>query len=153
MSQKNKIEYFESWRVRYPSLNRVRRSAMIDEVSDTLGWDRKHGIKVLNGKVSLGRGALKRGSEATYTEEEKRFIVEIWKRSEQPCGKLLKPTVPLWLDSYENHHGELPIDTRRKVPQCSPTSLRSAGSGYPPCARSTPAVAALRFSGSSSRTR
>ena len=126
---------------------------MIDEVSDTLGWDRKHAIKALNGRVSLGQGTRKRGSKASPTEEVKRVVVEIWKRSEQPCGKLLKPTVPLWLDSYENHHGELPINTRRKVPQCSPTSLRSAGSGYPTCARSRLAVAALRFSGSSSRTR
>ena len=36
---------------------------MIDEVSDTLGWDRKHGIEVLNGKVSLGRGARKRAQK------------------------------------------------------------------------------------------
>ena len=26
---------------------------MIDEVSDVLGWNRKHAIKALNGKVSL----------------------------------------------------------------------------------------------------
>ncbi len=96
---------------------------MIDEVSDTLGWDRKHAIKALNGKVSLGLGARKRGSQATYTEEVKEVIVEIWKRSEQPCGKLLKPTIPLWLDSYETHHGGLTEESRRKVLQCSPRQL------------------------------
>ena len=96
---------------------------MIDEVSDTLGWDRKHAIKALNGKVSLGPRARKRGSKATYVEEDKGVIVEIWKRSEQPCGKLLKPTIPLWIDSYERHHGKLSAETRRKVLQCSPRQL------------------------------
>lgn len=96
---------------------------MIDEVSDALGWDRKHTIKALNGKVSLGQGASKRGSKATYAEEEKVVIVELWKRSEQPCGKRLKPTIPLWLGSYERHHGKLSEETRAKVLQCSPRQL------------------------------
>jgi len=52
MSHQSKEEYLESCRVRYPSRNRVGKSAMIDEVSDTLGWERKHTIKALNGKVS-----------------------------------------------------------------------------------------------------
>jgi hypothetical protein len=96
---------------------------MIDEVSDTLGWDRKHAIKALNGMVSHGPRARKRGSKATYMEEDKSVIVEIWMRSEQPCGKLLKPSIPLWIDSYEHHHGKLSAETRRKVLQCSPRQL------------------------------
>ncbi len=58
MSQKSQIEYLESSRARDPSRNRAGRSAMIDALSDTLGWE----------------------------------------RSEQPCGTLLKPTIPLWLE-------------------------------------------------------
>jgi hypothetical protein len=123
MSQKSKIEYLESCRARYPSRNRAGKSAMIDEVSDTLGWERKHAIKALNGKVSLGEAARKRGSKATYGEEEKDVVVEIWRRSEQPCGKLLKPTIPLWLGSYETRHGPLSEDTRCKVLQCSARQL------------------------------
>jgi len=44
---------------------------MIDEVSDTLGWDRKHTIKALNGRVSHEGKAQKRGSKPTYKEAEK----------------------------------------------------------------------------------
>jgi len=44
---------------------------MIDEVSETLGWERKHTIKVLNGKVTLGVKAQTRGSKATHGEEER----------------------------------------------------------------------------------
>lgn len=68
---------------------------MIDEVSDTLGWDRKHTIKALNGKASHRKSAQKIGSKPIYTEKEICVIVEILKRSEPPCGKRLKPTLPL----------------------------------------------------------
>jgi hypothetical protein len=71
MSQKSKAEYLESCRARYSKRNRAGRSAMIDEVSDVLGWNRKHAIKALNGKVSLG----------------KRLYRSLRLHSVRPCGK------------------------------------------------------------------
>ncbi len=67
---------------------------MIDEVSDVLGWNRKHAIKALNGKASLGQKARRRGSKATYSEAETAVIVGIWKHSEQPCGTRLMHGFP-----------------------------------------------------------
>ena len=123
MGQQSKNEYLKSCRARYPGRNRAGKTAMIDEVSDTLGWDRKHTIKALNGRVSLGKGAKRRGSKEIYGEAEKKVIVEIWKRSEQPCGKLLKVTLTLWMKSYETSHGKLPRSVRRKVLCCSERQL------------------------------
>ena len=123
MSQKSKNDYLESCRVRYRSRNRAGRSLMIDEVSDVFGWDRKHTIKALNGQVCLAKNSAKRGSKPIYSDEQKAIIVDIWKRSEQPCGKLLKSTIPLWITSYERHHGELSEATRNKVLQCSARQL------------------------------
>jgi hypothetical protein len=77
---------------------------MIDEIIDAFGWDRKHAIKALNGKVSHGAKAKKRGSKATHSDVERAVIVDIWKQSEQPCGVRLKATLPLWLSSYEKRH-------------------------------------------------
>lgn len=96
---------------------------MIDEVSDTLGWNRKHTIKALNGQVSLGQKAQRRGSKPTYQEAEKSIIIELWKLSEQPCGKRLKSTLPLWLESYEKHYAKIPQPTRSKILQCSERQL------------------------------
>jgi len=96
---------------------------MIDEVSDTMGWDRKHTIKALNGKVSLGKKANNRGSKPTYGEAEKTVILKVWKLSEQPCSKRLKPTLPLWLSSYEKRHGKLPEEVRERVLKCSERQL------------------------------
>ena len=123
MSKQSKEQYLESSRIRYPGRNRAGKSAMIDEVCDTFGWDRKHAIKALNGQVSLGEKARKRGSKTTYTEAEKTVIVEIWKRSEQPCGERLKTTLPLWLPSYEKRHGKLRAEVRAKVLTCSARQL------------------------------
>ncbi len=96
---------------------------MIDEVSDTLGWERKHTIKALNGKVSLGRKAGKRGSKPSYGEEERAVIVAIWKSSEQPCGVRLKETLPLWLESHEARHGRLDAECRARILGYSPRTL------------------------------
>jgi hypothetical protein len=65
MSNISKKEYLESCRQRYLSRNRAGRSAMIDEIIDAFGWDRKHAIKALKGKVTHGTKAQKRGSKST----------------------------------------------------------------------------------------
>lgn len=136
MSHKSKEEYLESCRQRYPGRNRAGKSAMIDEVSDALGWDRKHTIKALGRKVTHGEKARRRGSKPTHGETEQAVIVTIWKHSEQPCGLRLKQTLPLWLDSYEARHVVIGEAARAKILSYSPRTLeritaphRSAGGG------------------------
>ena len=136
MSKTSKEQYLESCRRRYASRNRRGKSAMIDEVSDALGWDRKHTIKALNGKVALGKQAKRRGSKPSHGEEERAVIVAIWKASEQPCGVRLKATLPLWLESYEARHGRIGPRRRASILGYSARTLeritaphRSAGSG------------------------
>lgn len=135
MSKESKEQYLESCRLRYPSRNRQGKSAMIDEVGDVMAWDRKHTIKVLNGRVCLGKQAKRRGSKPGYGEQERAVIVAIWKSSEQPCGVRLKATLPLWLESYEMRHGPLEAQRRAKILSYSSRTLeritaphRSAGS-------------------------
>lgn len=123
MSHQSKEEYLESCRRRYPSRNRAGKSAMIDEVSDTLGWDRKHTIKALNGQVTLGKQAKRRGSKPKHGVIEQAIIASIWKHSEQPCGTRLKQTLPLWIDSYQARHGVIDHATRAKILSYSPRTL------------------------------
>ena len=136
MSHTSKEEWQESCRERYPGRNRAGRSAMIDEVSDTLGWDRKHTLKALNRQVSQAKKARRRGSKPTHGPAEQSVIVAIWRHREQPCGKRLKQTLPLWIDSYQARHGPLEAITRAKILSDSPRTLdritahhRSAGRG------------------------
>jgi hypothetical protein len=136
MSHQSKEEYLESCRERYPSRNRAGKTAMINEISDTFGWDRKHAIKALNRQVTHGKKAQKRGSKPSYSPVEQSVIVVIWKLSEQPCGKRLKHTLPLWMESYQARHGALDGAMLAKILSYSPRTLdritapnRSAGSG------------------------
>lgn len=115
MSHVSKTEYLASCKIRYLSRNRIGKSKMIDEVSDVFGWDRKHTIKALNGKVSLGEQSKKRGSKPTHGEVEQKIICDIWKRSEQPCGLRLQETLPLWMSSYELRHGEIKSEVRTRI--------------------------------------
>lgn len=123
MSHTSKEEYLESCRQRYPGRNRAGKSAMIDEVCDTFGWDRKHAIKALNNRVALGGQAERRGSKPTHGEGERAIIIAIWKLSEQPCGTRLRQTLPLWLDSYQVRHGTIDATTRGKILGYSPRTL------------------------------
>lgn len=77
MSEQSKEQSLESYRARYPNRNRAGKSAMIDEVSDAFGWEHKHTIKALNGQVSLGSRAKKRGSKRRYGVAEVEGIVAI----------------------------------------------------------------------------
>jgi hypothetical protein len=56
-------------------------------------WDRKHTIKALNGKVTPGSKAARRGSRQTHGATEHTIILAVWKHSEQPCGIRLKATL------------------------------------------------------------
>ena len=96
---------------------------MIDEVSDVLGWNRKHTIKALNGKVSLGSKAKKRGSKPSYGADEVEVIIAIWKLSEQPCSVRLKETLPDWLPSYQKHYGSLDPALQKRIINYSARTL------------------------------
>jgi len=96
---------------------------MIDEVQDVFGWDRKHTIKALNGKVRLGKKAEKRGSKAKYGPVEIEVIITIWKLSEQPCSVRLKETLPDWLPSYQKHFGSLEEDIQKRITSYSARTL------------------------------
>ena len=70
MSHVSYKEYLESCRQRYLSRNRLGRSAMIDDFIDVFCWDCKHASQALNGKVTPGNKARKRGSKSTHGEAE-----------------------------------------------------------------------------------
>ena len=123
MSHQSKEEYLENCRARYPSRNRTGKSTMIDEVSDAFGWERKHTIKALNGKVSLGAKAKKRGSKPKYGTAETEVIMTIWKLSEQPCSVRLKETLSDWLPSYQKHYGPLSENLQKRITSYSARTL------------------------------
>ncbi len=50
-------------------------------------------------------------------------LFEIWRHSEQPCGKRLVPMLGDWLPFYEKHRGELKVATREAILKISPAQV------------------------------
>lgn len=77
MSQTSTEELIRNRRKSYSQRNRAGKSQMITEIANTLGWDRKHTIKVLNGKCWNKKPTEERKSRAKYGEAESRIIITI----------------------------------------------------------------------------
>ena len=115
MSKRSKEEFLEWCRSRYPKRDRKGKSRMLDEICETFGWDRKHAIKALNGRVSLGRQAKKRGRQPKYEPCVAEVVVAIWRLAEYACSLHLKALLPHWLPFWEEDHGKLEKPLREKV--------------------------------------
>jgi len=94
-----------------------------DEFCLVTGHERKYATKLLSGRRGpsggLGGGAdctpSRGGRPLTYDAEVTGVIHEIWRHSEQPCGKRLKPMLKRWLPFYEWRYGMLPAIIRGGV--------------------------------------
>ncbi|HRQ90506.1 MAG TPA: transposase family protein, partial [Bacteroidia bacterium] len=145
MSKRSKEEFLEWCRRRYPKRDRKGKSRMLDETCETLGWDRKHAIKALNGRVALGRQAKKRGRHPKYGPCVGEVVVAIWRLSEYAGSVHLKALLPHWLPFWEDGHGRLEKTLREKVLGVSirqldritgPHRIESPGRGRRPGRRS-----------------
>jgi len=111
-------------RERYQGRGREGRSRLIDELCELCGYERKHAIKVLNGKLPVVGGKARRGGpRRQYGEEERSILKDIWLAAEQPCGKRLKAVVPLWLPYYEARQGDLEKAVRERVLRLSAATI------------------------------
>jgi hypothetical protein len=71
MSPRSKREYIESVFLRYKHASREKKKRMLDEFCDTLGYHRKHAIRVLRTFKHFSQPkAKKRGRSPTYQKEE-----------------------------------------------------------------------------------
>jgi hypothetical protein len=124
MSQNSKREVLLRMRERYAGRGREGRSKLIDEVCALCGYERKHAIKVLNGRLAIPGGKRRRsGPHRRYGEAEKEVLKTIWLAAEQPCGKRLKAALGLWLPYYESEHGELEGALRERLLKLSAATI------------------------------
>jgi len=121
MSQPVRNEMLPRLRQRYIKRNREGRSHMLDEFCEQFGYDRKHAIKLLGGKAGWGGDPeVPKGRPRVYGEDVSDVLWEIWKMSEEPCGKRLVALLPLWLPHYQKAYRPLSRKVRRKVLAISP---------------------------------
>jgi len=124
MSQNSKKEILLKMRERYRGRGREGRSRLIDELCEMCGYERKHAIKLLNGKRPITGEARRRGGpRKRYGEPEKAVLKKIWLTAEQPCGKRLEAAVPLWLPHYESECGKIDSDLRGRLLKVSAATI------------------------------
>lgn len=120
MSRPTRDEYLEKMRCRYRRYTgRRARGVLLDEFCRVTGHERKYASKLLSkrrGPGCVGAGPPNRGGRPkTYDTEVIGIVFEIWKHSEQPCGKRLVPMLKDWLPYYEERRGPLSEATRNAV--------------------------------------
>ena len=126
MSPRSKKEYMETIWLRYKrATKRAEKSALITELCTTCNWHRKHAIRALKKfKRFTKPKPKKRGRPSKYNipaviEPLKR----IWLAAGQPCSKLLKPTIKLWLPHYAQEFGALPLNVIKTLRKISPATI------------------------------
>ena len=126
MGPHSKKEYMETIYLRYKrTKTRAEKSALITELCITCNWHRKHTIRALkNFKRFTKPKPKKRGKPSIYNISS---VIEplkrIWLASGQPCSKLLKPTVKLWLPFYAEEFAGLPLNAVKALLKISPATI------------------------------
>jgi hypothetical protein len=102
MSPRSKKEYVETVFLRYKKATRAQKKVILDEFCGTLGYHRKHAIRLLRGfKRFTAPKPRKRGRRPFYQREEiLKPLKQIWLAANLPCSKRLKAILPLWLPGY-----------------------------------------------------
>jgi hypothetical protein len=125
MSPRSKREYVEAVFLRYKRASREKKNKILDEFCATLGYHRKHAIRVLRTfRRFAGPKAKKRGRSPTYHKEA---ILEplkrIWRAANFPCSKRLKAILPLWLPGYHQAFEPLSLDVVKALKTISPATI------------------------------
>src|ERR1700742_4055809 len=96
MSLSSKREYLGRIHGRYQRAGREHKSRILDEFCLVCGYQRKFALRLLN--RPLRRKRRRPGPKLKYDPERLLPpLKRIWLLAEQPCGKLLKASLPLWL--------------------------------------------------------
>jgi len=137
-------EYAAAVRSRYKAGGKADKGKILDEFCQTTGMHRKAAVRLLNQKA--GPRPLRRGRRKHYTLETLALLIRLWEVGDRPCGKLLKPIIPVLLSALERH-GEVavPEEVRAQLLTISAASIdrllrihKRAGLRQPHRARSTP---------------
>lgn len=112
MTLGSRKEYLSIMRERYAEASREERTALLDEVCCTCSYARKYAIALLSPAQPPGlpstakRSKRPRGRPRHYDDPRiLTFLLKLWKSGNLPCGKRLRPMIPLWLPHYRTKNG------------------------------------------------
>ncbi|MBU0999828.1 transposase family protein [Patescibacteria group bacterium] len=91
-------KYLSQLQNRYKTARRKQRIIILDELTKTTGYDRKHAGKLVRGKYRHIMGAIKHPRSLIYTREDADILEKVWELLGWIASKRLKPSLSLALD-------------------------------------------------------
>ena len=98
MSRKSIAEYVAEKRRVYAKSGSAKRTRMIDEVCETLGYTRKYVIKLLTGNI---RYRERKGRGKTYGDSVLANVRKLWEAVGCPCTTYFVAELPRIVREYE----------------------------------------------------
>lgn len=129
MSRKSKSEYVAEKRRAYGKAGKAKRSRILDEVCETLGFTRKYVIKLLTGNI---RYRERRGRGRTYGASALENARRIWEAVGCPCTTYFVAELPRIVREYEECVALIkPQEDRAAILSMSASTLDRAFRGLP----------------------
>lgn len=90
---------------RYRSAERAEKGRILDALCATTGWHRKHAVRTLRQRETVGSGEVEapRERKRRYGATIKDAMTALWEASDRVCGKRLKVMIPILLPALEQH--------------------------------------------------
>ena len=106
MTQQTKTEIIRRFRKLYGRASKTEKSRILDVVTESSGYSRKHAIALLTGPALPKKKPIRTGkSRYAYLSD---ILIRIWAASNYLCGKRLKPFLPELVASLK-HHKEIDL--------------------------------------------
>ena len=115
---------------RYRAASRRDKGRILDELTATTGWHRKHAIRALSVASASRTGRLHPGEERSRTvdgaaqpligrrrryEGARNALIALWEVSDRVCGKRLVSMIPALLPALERHGRLQPTGDEREL--------------------------------------
>lgn len=126
MSPHSKKEYLAAILQRYQKARRKEKSKILDELCAICHYNRKYAIRSLQNlrNPKPPRTRRRPGRKSPYKLPEFiRVLKKIWIDAHLPCGKRLKPILPLWIPSYQIEFESLPDEILKKLNTISASTI------------------------------
>lgn len=129
MSRKSKSEYIAEKRRAYDKAGKAKRSRILDEVCETLGYTRKYVIKLLTGNI---RYRERKGRGRTYGTGVLENVRRIWETVGCPCTTYFVAELPRIVREHEECVALIkPREDRDAILSMSASTLDRAFKGLP----------------------
>lgn len=131
MRGEEKKHFVAACRMRYGEKpGRKAKSDIIDDLMQYVGYkSRKHAIRVLN-RTPAKRKHKPRGRRKILTPPMLGLLRKIWAMQGYPCSRLLKASLPDWIEAWKNRNNISPEDERLKLIGVSASTLERALAPY-----------------------